>query len=156
GARRLVADTEAHRDRGVLHVLVSLRGLEVGQWGRAARAIGHHLEALGDPTSIPDALERPPDRLHVGRVHGLVVVVEVDPAAHPAHRLAPFGGVAQHDAAARLVEAGDAVALDVAPRAEAELLLHLVLDRQAVAVPTEPALDPEAAHGAVARHDVLD
>ena len=37
----------------------------------------------------------------------------------------------------------------------AELLLGLHLDRQAVAVPSEPALDPLAAHRPVARHGVF-
>jgi hypothetical protein len=73
-----------------------------------------------------------------------------------AHGLAPLGGVAQHDAAAGFVEAPDAVGQDVAPRLELQLLFHLVLDGQAVAVPAEAPFDAETAHGAVARHDVLD
>jgi hypothetical protein len=57
---------------------------------------------------------------------------------------------------AGLVEAGDAVALDVRLAREAQLLLHLQLDRQAVGVPAAAGADNVLpAHPPVAQHDVL-
>src|SRR5204863_7232056 len=64
--------------------------------------------------------------------------------------------VAEHRLAAALVELGDAVALDLLLRGDAELLLHLELDRQPVAVPAGLAGDAIAAHRLVAGIDVLE
>src|SRR5262249_10940003 len=54
-----------------------------------------------------------------------------------------------------VVELGHAEVLDLAPPREAELAFGLDLGRQAVAIPTEPALDPVAAHRLVAGDGVL-
>ena len=62
----------------------------------------------------------------------------------------------QHRLAAAGVELGDPVPLDVRLAAEAELLLHRDLDRQAVAVPAGLAGHVVALHGPVAREDVLE
>jgi hypothetical protein len=35
--------------------------------------------------------------LHKPRVHGLVVIVKVNPAPDPLHRVLPFGGVLHHN-----------------------------------------------------------
>src|SRR5690606_35928011 len=91
-----------------------------------------------------------------GGVHGLVVVAEVDPATHAAHGDLPLLGEAEHARAASRVEAVDAVGLDVGFAVEVELVLDQALDRQAVAVPAEAALDGAALHRLVARDDVLD
>ena len=95
-------------------------------------------------------------RLHVVQVERLVVVVEVDPAGLPGDVVLPLVGVAQHRAAAGVVERGDAHRVDLGLVLDAELLLGLDLGGQAVGVPAEPALDAPAAHGLVARDDVLD
>ena len=89
----LLSQREVDHDRGVLDVLVVLRGLEVGQGGAAARGVGHDPEALVDEALVPELAEDPPDRLHEGGVEGLVVVLEVDPPAQAGHRLLPLGGV---------------------------------------------------------------
>src|SRR6185436_3003800 len=58
--------------------------------------------------------------------------------------------------AAARVELGDAEALDVVLVMEAELLLDLELDGQAVAVPAGLSRDEVPLHGLVAREDVFE
>ena len=62
----------------------------------------------------------------------------------------------EHRLAAVAVELRDAVALDVLLGLEAELLLDLDLDRQAVGVPAGLALDVVPGHRLVAREEVLE
>ena len=147
---------EAHVDAGVDHVLVARRDLVRGQRGAAARAVGHDLVALVEQPLVPHLLERPPDRLDVGVVEGEVGVAGVDPEADPLGQLVPLVDVLEHRLAALGVELGHAVALDVVLGGEAQLLLHLQLHRQPVAVPAGLAVDLTAAHGLEAREDVLE
>lgn len=59
-----------------------LVGLEVRQRRRARGRVGHDLERAVDEALAPQLREDPPHGLHEVRVHRLVVVLEVDPAAH--------------------------------------------------------------------------
>ena len=97
--------------------------LEVGQRGLRGPGVGHHPVGLIDETLVPQRLERPHDRLHVGQVHGFVVVVEVHPSGLAGHRGLPVLGVALHRLAAVVVEAVDAVAGDARPSRNRQLLL---------------------------------
>eukprot|EP00760_Papus_ankaliazontas_P021320 PhM_4_TR18673/c0_g1_i1/m.71141 len=155
--RRLVLD-ERERDQhgGVRDVLVVHVGLEVAQRRRAARAEGHHLEAAVDELLVPELLEDPPDGLHVREVHRLVVVLEVDPATEARHDLLPLTGVAHDNAAAVLVVLIDAELFDLHAGLDAELLLDLKLNREAVAVPAEATLNVMTLLVGVAAHNVLD
>ena len=83
-------------------------------------------------------------------------MVEVDPAGLPGDVVAPLGGVAHHRGAAGVVELLDAEVEDLLGGLQPELAHRLELGGQAVGVPAEPALDPAAAHGLVARDQVLD
>ena len=151
-----VRQLERHRDRRVLHVPVVHVGFEVRQRRLERHRHRHHLEALVDEPLVPELFQDPPDRLHVPGVHGLVVVVEVDPASDAAHDRAPLVDITLDDLAALGVVAGDAQLLHGMLRGHAELLVDLVLDREAVAVPAEAPQHVAPAHGPVARHDVLD
>ena len=128
----------------------------VGQRGVLGPRVRQHSEALVDQALVVQLLERPHDRLHEVGVHGLVAVVEVDPARLAGDVLLPLVGVLQHGGGAVLVELGQAHVLDLALVGDAQLLLRLELGGQAVAVPAEHAVDLLAAHGLVARDDVLD
>ncbi len=130
-------------------------GLGVGQGRLAPPAVPEHPEALVDQTLVVQGLEGPHDAFHVVQVEGLVVVVEVDPPGLARHVVAPLVGVLEHGLAARVVELGDAHRLDLALVRDPQLLLGLDLGGHAVRVPAEPALDVLAAHGLVARDDVL-
>ena len=57
--------------------------------GRLRRPrVGQHARALVEQALVPEPLEGPQHALHVGEVHGLVVVLEVDPAPGARHGLA--------------------------------------------------------------------
>ena len=109
-----------------------------------------------DAALVPELLEDPPHRLHEAEVHRLVVVVEVDPAAHARDGLAPFTDVLEHHRAALFVELVDAELLDLRSPSDAKRLLGKRLDRKAVGIPAEASLDVLAAHRLVTRNDVLD
>ena len=101
-------------------------------------------------------LERPHDALHVGEVERLVVVVEVDPAGLPGDVFLPLLGVPEHGVAAGLVEGLDAHLEDVGLAGDAKQPFRFDLGGQAVGVPAKPSVHLVAAHGLVARDDVLD
>ena len=145
-----------HRHGRILHVLVVAARLEVGERGRELPAVGHDAVRAVDASLVPELLEHPPHGLHEAEVHRLVVVVEVDPAAHARNRLAPFGDVLEHHRAALLVELVYAERLDLVRARDAKRVLREGLDRESVSVPPEAALDVLAAHRLVARDDVLD
>ena len=150
------SEADADGDGGVLDVLVVGAGFEVGEGGGQAPGVGHDAVGAVDAALVPELLEDPPDGLHVGEIHGLVVVVEIDPAAHAGDGFAPLGDVGEDHGAAGFVELADAGGEDVRGALEAELVLGEGFDGQAVAVPAEAALDVVAAHGLVAGGDVLD
>ena len=148
---------ELDGDCGVCILLVASQvELVVGKYSGAPRAVWQDIEALVDKPLVPQLFHNPPDRLHVVWVHGLVVVVKIDPAAHTGHSLAPFAGVAEHDLAAVLVELGDSVVLDLLLSGDLELLLHLVFYRKSVAVPSEAAVNQLSLHGHIAWINIFD
>ena len=83
-------------------------------------------------------------------------MVEVDPAAHARDGLAPLRDVLQHHRTALLVELVHAERLDLGRPRDAERVLRKGLDRQTVRIPAKAALHVLAAHGLVARDNVLD
>src|SRR6185503_10008441 len=106
---------------------------------------------------VPDLLQQVPDALDVVVVQREVRVVEIDPETHALRHGFPFGDMAHHGRAALRREARDAdLLLDTPLVEDAELLLDLVLDRQAVRVPARFARAVEAAHGLVARIEILE
>ena len=129
--------------------------LEVRQGRLRPPRVRHHPVGLVHQPLAVELGEGPHDRLHVGQVHGLVVVAEVHPAGLAGHRVLPLPGVADDRLAAVLVELGDAELGDGRPAGYAQLALGLHLGGQPVAVPAEAAVHPVAPHGLVPGHDIL-
>ena len=127
----------------------------VGERRLVAPAVRQHAVALVGEALVVELLEAPDDRLHEGRVEGLVVVLEVDPAGHPGDVLLPLLRVLEHRLARGLVEGGDAHLLDLALVGDAQLALCLELCREPVGVPSEAPVHLLAAHGLEAREEVL-
>ena len=128
----------------------------VGEYCGAPRAVWQDIEAFVDKSLVPQLLYYPPDGFHVVGVHGLVVVVKIDPAAHTGHSLPPFACVAEHDLAAGFVELGDSIVLDLLLSGNLKLLLHLVLYRKSMAVPAETAVNQLAFHGHISWVNIFD
>ena len=147
---------ETHVNRGITVVLVALSQLVVGQGGAAAWAVGGDAVVLTQQPLVEALLEPPPHRLDVGRLHRPVGVVHVDPVAHPLGEFAEGVDVTGDRLAALGVEGFDTVLLDVWFSGESQLLLHGELHGESVAVPAGLAVDVVAAHGAVARKDILE
>lgn len=147
---------EGDNDGGIGDVLVVLVGLKVGEGGGEGGRVGHDAVATVDLALVEQLLEDPPLGLHEGWVHGLVVVVKVDPAAETLDGVAPLLAVPHDDGAALGVVLFEAHLHDGGLARDAQLLVDLVLDGQAVGVPAEAALDVEALHGPVSGDDVLD
>ena len=124
--------------------------------GAAPAAVGHDLVALVDVAGVPHLAEEPPDALDVRIVERPVGVVGVEPHADATGEGLEVGDVAVHRLPAQPVELADPERLDLVLVVDPELLLHLHLDREAVAVPTALAGDVVAAHGLEARVEVLE
>ncbi len=148
---------EADGQRRVLAGAVGIVEAGLGLRQRRLRRprIGHDAIALIDQALVPQLFEGPDGALHVGEVHGAVVVFEIDPARRAIDVILPVAAELHDRRAAMLVEARQAVFQDVLAAVEVQLLLRMQLRRQAVAVPAEAALDHLAAHRLVARHHVL-
>jgi len=143
-------------DGGVLHILIVAAGLEVGEGRIKLPGIRHDTVRLIDAPLFPELLEDPPDSLHERDVHRFVIILKIHPAAHAGDGLAPFLDIGQHHGAAGLIEHIHPAGNDVGGPGEPELLLSEGFDGQAMAIPAKPALDGMAAHGLVARSDILD
>ncbi len=103
--------------------------LEVGQRRLSAPGVGHHAVGLVDEALVPKLFEGPDDGLHVGEIHRLVVVIEVDPAGLAGDVVLPFRRVAKHRRPTLIVEVVDAVLEDCSSTGHAGLFLGLHLGR---------------------------
>ena len=152
-------DGESDGDSRVLAALVDVivhPQLVAGQRSLVVPAVRQHPNAFIRQTFVPEFFERPDDRLHEGKIEGLVVIVEIHPARLPGHVGPPLGGVLENRISAGIVEHADTHLFDLRFVGDTELALHLEFGRQSVGVPTEPAFHPVAPHGAIAGNDVLD
>src|SRR5271163_603440 len=96
------------------------------------------------------SFESPEDRLHIGGIHRLISVIKIDPPAEAIDHLLPLLAVTQDQVSADLVEVANAVLKNIGTRLEAEILLRLILDRKAVAIPSPSPRDVIAHHGEIA------
>ncbi len=112
--------------------------------------------ALVEVALLVDALKQIPDALDVCILERDVRVGEIDPVAHTDRKRVPQVFVAEDTLAALLVVLRDAVLLHHVPPFEAEFLLHLDLDREAVRVPTRLAVHAEALHRLIAAEKILN
>ena len=150
---------EGDGHRGVLAHLVDVvvhPQLVGAQRGLVLPAVRQHRVALVGAVLVVQGLEGPQHGLHEGGVQGLVVVLEVHPAGLPLDVLLPVLGVLQHRALGGGVELTDAHLLDLVLLGHAQLPHGLQLGGQSVGVPAEAAVHLLPAHGAEARHHVLD
>ena len=128
-----------------------LAELVAGERGPAARAVGDDLELLVEQALVADRLQRPPDRLDVGRCRASCrrrrgrsrSRSARSAGSSPRRELNTFSRQ-------RGVELGDPVRSMSSLRVMPSSLLDGELDRQAVAVPAALALDAVAAHRLVA------
>mmetsp|Transcript_6466 Transcript_6466/g.14027 ORF Transcript_6466/g.14027 Transcript_6466/m.14027 type:complete len:811 (-) Transcript_6466:137-2569(-) len=156
-ARALVVlHREAHHHGRIANVLVIQPRLEVAQRRPARGAEGHDLVPLVHQILPKQLLEHPPHALHERGVHRLVIVLEVDPPSESRDGLLPLLGVPRDDAAAGVVVLVDAHLEDLIAVGDVELLVDLVLDGEAVAVPSRAAGDVVSGLAGVAGDDVLD
>ena len=136
--------------------VVLLAGLLVlRERGAAARAPLGRAVALVEPAARVALLQEAPDVLDVRVREGQVVVAPVHPHAEALRLLRHHADVARDALLAALRELGDPVVLDLALRVEAELLLDLDLDPEALAVEAVLVALVVAARGVVALEDVL-
>ena len=147
---------ELHVDRRRLLVLVLDLGL--GQRGLAVHAPVHGLETLVDEAPAHEAAELPHDRRLVGGRHREVgpAPVAEDPEPPKLRALDVDEPERVRPAAAALL-GGIHRAPDIAPSlVETELLVDLVLDGQAVAIPPRDVDGVVAQHRPRLHHDVLE
>mmetsp|Transcript_96819 Transcript_96819/g.269232 ORF Transcript_96819/g.269232 Transcript_96819/m.269232 type:complete len:305 (+) Transcript_96819:2331-3245(+) len=108
-----VRNLKLNNDGWVGDLLVVLRHLEVGERSATCRAVRHDAEGPIDQPLGVELLEDPPATLHEGQIHGLVVIVKVNPAAEPLHNLTPLLGVSLDNGPALLVVLVDAHLQDI-------------------------------------------
>ena len=158
GGRAAVLQREAdvHRRIDDVAVHVGLAELVRRQGGATPGAVGRDLVALVQQPLLPQLREEPPHRLDVVVGQRPVGIGGVDPGARAGGQGRPVLDVALDGVAAVLVELGHPVGLDLVLGVEAELLLHLQLHRQAMAVPTALAGHVVTSHGLEAGVEVLE
>ena len=149
-------DRQPDREREVGQLAVALgRQLLVGEPGPAARAPRHHVVPAVDQPAPMALRQEGPDRVVVLVGVRVVAVVPVHPHPEANGLLGDAVRETLHARLAELDEAVDPVALDVALVCEAQLLLGLDLDPQALAVEAVLVALPLAEHGVVALVEVL-
>ena len=100
--------------------------------------------------------ERPPDGLHKGQVQGLVIIVEVNPPAHPLDGRPPLGRVAHHNIPALFVVFVDSHSKHICLSGDLEGFVDFVFHRQAMGIPSKSPGDVESAGMCMSCNDVLD
>ncbi len=152
-----------HRDERELHVdgrraLLLVLDLGLGQRRLAVHAPVHGLEALVDDAATDEAPELARDHRLVGGRHREVRVVPVTEHTQPPELLPLDVDVlaGELSAAAPLLDGVHGLAHVDRRRVEAELLVHLVLDGQAVAIPARHVDRVEAEHRARLHDHVLE
>ena len=147
---------KAHERAGVGDLGVTLGlDLHVADAGATARAPRHDVVAAIQPAALVAGLDHPPDRVVDLVRHREVRVAPVHPLPQAAALLTHDPRELQHAVLAALDKAGDAVLLDVALGAEAELLLDFDLHPQPLAIEAVlPAL-VVAGHRLVALEQIL-
>ena len=154
----LVGQREANVGRLVLDlpVDVGLAEFVAAQRGAAPGAVGNDLDVLVEQGLVPHALQVRPHRLDIVRAEGPVGVVDVDPITDPLREGLPLPHVVADGLFAEAGELGDPHLLDdLALGRDAQLLLHLDLDREPVGVPPGLTRDGVAPHRAVPAEEVL-
>src|SRR5204863_2245251 len=148
---------EAHVERRVLHLdVVLLAGLLVlRERGAAARAPLGRAVAFVEPAAPVRLGKEAPDVLDVRVREREVVVAPVHPLAEALRLLGHDADVLGNSLLAALGELGEPVLLDLALRVEAELLLDLDLNPEALAVEAVLVALIESARRLVALEHVL-
>ncbi len=147
---------DVHGIVGDVAVCPRLTELVARERGPAPAAVRDDLRAFVELFGIPHLAEEPPHALDVGVVHRPVRIGHVEPHADASGQCGPVLDVALHGFAAPLVERLDAEFFDLGLAGEAQLLLDLDLDREAMAVPARLAGHVLAPHGVEPRVDVLE
>ena len=149
-------DTATHRHGRILHILIVIARFKVGQRRRQLPRIRHDAVATIDAPLVPQLLEDPPHTLHEGGLHGLVIVIKVNPAAHTRNRVAPLFHITQHHRTALFVKGVNTVLADFIRTAHTQRILSQCFNRQAMTVPTETAFYIVTTHRLITRHHVLN
>ncbi len=151
------AKREADEERRMLDLCVVLvaRLLVFRERGAAARAPLRCVVALVQPTLLLDGLEEAPDVRDVRVAEREVVVAPVHPHPEPLRLRRLDAGELRDEVAAVAREPGEAVLLDLALRVEAERLLDLDFDVEALRVEAVLVAELVAVGGLVALKDVL-
>lgn len=136
--------------------LVIQTRLEVGQRGLATSAIRHNLKPSVNKPFLEKLGKNPPHRFHELGIHGLVIVLEIDPAPSAGDDLLPFSNIASDYATALLIIGGNTHCKDIIPRSDGKLGINFKLNRKAMAIPSEAAGDMPATHGLISSDDILD
>ncbi len=152
----IARERERDEHRVGLHLLVPERELVRRERRAAARAVRQDLVTAVQQRLLVQPLQEPPHRLDILVGVGDVGVLVVEPVADPLRQRLPIGLVGEDALAAQPVELLDAVGLDLLLARDAERLLDLDLDGEAVRVPPGDARHPLSQHGVVAAHHVLD
>ena len=153
---RLALHAELDHRRALRDVLVALRDLVRGERRAAARAVRDDLVPLVEQAFLPDLLERPPFRLDEIILVGDVGMLHVRPETDDIGELLPHALVLPDRLAALLDKRLDAVRLDLLLAVDADGLLDLELDGQAVRIPARLPQNLLALHRGETRQHILD
>ena len=152
---RVLHQGHEDEDGGIRSGAVALGHLVRGEGGAAAGAVGEDLVAAVKEPLFVDPLYRPPEGLDVVVRHGDIGVLQIDPEPHPADHLLPLADVEPHRLLTFLHELLHPVGEDLRLAFYPQLLLHLDLHREPVAIPSRLPGDVIAPHGLVAGEEVL-
>lgn len=131
-------------------------GLKVRKNSVDCTRVRHDLLPAIHESLVENLLEHVPDTLHEVQVHGLVVVVEVNPAPHPIDSLPPLARILHNDALALGVVLVDSHLQHFALVLDVEGLIDFVLHGKSVAIPAKSPLDVVPGLSSVPTNDILN
>lgn len=125
----------------IIDIFVVFFRLEITQRSRAGRREWHNFDTSVYHALFEDLVENEPHGLHEGRVHGFIVVVEINPSADTIDDFSPFRAVFHDDRATLVIVCGDSHFVDVGGTSYFQFLVDFVLHWNTVTIPTESSLD---------------
>ena len=123
---------------------------------RTAWTVRKNIFSFVDEALIPESFCNPPDRLHELRIHCLVVVIKIYPAAHTGNCCAPFRSILQNRSAAGIIKFVDTEGFNFVLRVKTKLFFNQVFNRKTVTVPAKAALNAFSLHCLIAWNNIFN
>ena len=135
--------------------MIRLPSFEIRKRRCASSGIRHNPQPAIHHALLEQLAKSPPHRLHKRKIQRFIIVVEIDPPAHPLNGLPPFGRIPHDDLPALFIVLVNAHFHDIFLASDPEAFVYFVFYGQAVRIPAESTRYVVPADVGMSSHDIL-